>query len=253
MRDNVISMVSHELRTPLMHIKGFVSSLLESDIEWDEETKLDFLRTIDREADRLTAMVSDLSKISRLGSSDFPLHLERVDPLRLAYAAVDEASPFLRRHRAIVKAPEGLPLVEVDALRVMGVLVNLIENATKYSPEGSEIVLDATERPSGLVFSVRDHGRGVAANIKDRIFEMFFRAEPGGPGPKGSGLGLAVCKAVVSAHGGEIWVESDGSDGSTFYFSIPFSGDRPKAAGRKDQTGHTGGEAANVKVAAKGG
>ena len=99
-------MVSHELRTPLLHIKGFVSTLLESDIEWDEETRLDFLHTIDREADRLTAMVSDLMEITRMGSADLPLHLEKSDPYLLAYSALDSASLFIRKHRVIVEVPE---------------------------------------------------------------------------------------------------------------------------------------------------
>ena len=114
LRDAVLSMVSHELRTPLLHIKGFVSTLLESDIEWDEETRLDFLHTIDREADRLTAMVSDLMEITRMGSADLPLHLEKSDPYLLAYSALDSASLFIRKHRVIVEVPEKLPRINIE-------------------------------------------------------------------------------------------------------------------------------------------
>jgi two-component system sensor histidine kinase KdpD len=131
-------MGSPELRTPLLHIKGFVSTLLESDIEWDEPTKLEFLHTIDREVDRLAATVSDLMEISRMGSGDLPLHLEYADPYLLAYAALDSSSLFAHKHRVIIDVPEHLPKIRVDVLKVTGVLVNLIENATKYSEKAQE-------------------------------------------------------------------------------------------------------------------
>lgn len=220
-RDAVISMVSHELRTPLLHIKGFVSTLLESDIQWDEETQLDFLRTIDREADRLTSTVSDLLEITRMGSGDLPLHLEHADPYLLAYAAIDSASPFVRKHRVLVEIPEDLPRVQMDVLRITGVLVNLLENAAKYSEEGSRIVINASTTKSNVTFSVNDQGLGISRDARDRIFEMFFRGERMGTNSSGTGLGLAVCKSVVDAHKGKIWVESEPGVGSTFYFRIP--------------------------------
>lgn len=221
LRDAVLSMVSHELRTPLLHIKGFVTSLLESDIEWDAATRLDFLHTIDREADRLTSTVKDLMEISRMGSGDLPLHLEYADPYLLAYGAVDSASLFSRKHRVIVNVPENLPKVHVDVVRVSGVLVNLIENATKYSKEGSKIVIDAAEQPGCIRFTVSDEGIGIPREAYIRIFKMFYRVENEGKRSSGSGLGLAVCKAVLDAHKGEIWVESTPGKGSTFFFTIP--------------------------------
>ncbi len=223
LRDAVLSMVSHELRTPLLHIKGFVSSLLESDIEWDEETRLDFLHTIDREADRLTSMVTDLMEITRMGSGDLPLHLEYADPYMLSYAALDSASPFTHRHQVVVQVPEGLPKINIDSLRVMGVLVNLIENATKYTPEGSKILIDAKADDDNVTFSVADRGPGMPANVQSQIFKMFYRGEVDGKRSSGTGLGLAVCKAVMEAHNGEIWVESQEGKGSTFKFRIPLN------------------------------
>lgn len=221
LRDAVLSMVSHELRTPLLHIKGFVSSLLESDIEWDEDTRLDFLHTIDREADRLTSMVSDLLEITRMGSGDLPLHMENADPYLLAYAAIDSASPFVRRHRVLVEVPEDLPKVYIDVLRLTGVLVNLLENAAKYSEEGSRITIGAETGQDAVTFSVSDHGVGIPEEAHDRIFSMFYRGEFGGKKSSGTGLGLAVCKAVVEAHGGDIRVESQVGKGSTFRFTVP--------------------------------
>lgn len=229
LRDAVLSMVSHELRTPLLHIKGFVSTLLESDIQWDEETRLDFLHTIDREADRLTFMVNDLMEITRMGSVDLPLHLEDADPYLLAYAAFDSASMFVRKHRVLVEIPENLPKINIDVLRVMGVLTNLIQNASKYSEAGSRIVIDAETDDSAVTFSVTDEGAGIPEHTRDRIFNMFFRGEDVSKQSPGSGLGLAVCKSVVDAHGGKIWVESEIGVGSTFKFTIPFKQTKTKA------------------------
>lgn len=221
LRDAVLGMVSHELRTPLLHIKGFVSSLLESDIEWDEETRLDFLHTIDREADRLTSMVSDLMEISRIGSGDLPLHTEDVAPYMLVFGAVDSASPFAHRHRIVVKVPEDLPRIHVDVLRMNGVLVNLIQNATKYSEEGTSITINAGQSGDSIMFSVADEGVGIPGDSITRIFNMFYRIENGRKRSSGSGLGLAVCKAVVEAHRGEIWAESEPGKGSIFKFTVP--------------------------------
>lgn len=248
LRDAVLSMVSHELRTPLLHIKGFVSTLLESDIEWDEETRLDFLHTIDREADRLTSMVSDLMEISRMGSGDLPLHLENAEPYLLAYAALDSASPFAHKHRVIIRVPEHLPKIRVDVLRVMGVLVNLIENATKYSAEGSKIIVDAEEKDGHILFSVTDEGIGIPEDSFGKIFSMFYRGDVGGKHSEGTGLGLAVCKSVLDAHKGEIWVESEVGKGSRFTFSIPLKRRRspklaPKVAPKAARSGVRAGSA----------
>lgn len=230
LRDAVLSMVSHELRTPLLHIKGFVSTLLESDIQWDEETRLDFLHTIDREADRLTSMVNDLMEITRMGSVDLPLHLEDADPYLLAYAAVDSASPFLRKHRVLVEIPENLPKINIDVLRVMGVLANLLQNSSKYSEDGSTIVIDAETDDSVVTFSVSDDGPGIAEKDREGIFKMFYRGDSTKKQFPGSGLGLAVCKSVIDAHGGRIWVEGAAGGGATFKFTIPFKPSRSSSS-----------------------
>ncbi len=254
LRDAVLSMVSHELRTPLLHIKGFVSTLLESDIQWDEETRLDFLRTIDREADRLTAMVSDLMEITRMGSVDLPLHLEDADPYLLAHAALDSASPFIRKHRVVVEIPEDLPKVTMDVLRVTGVLVNLIQNSSKYSEEGTTIVIGARSDGAAVTFSVGDEGAGIPPEVQDRIFSMFYRGEQTDQSSPGTGLGLAVCKAVVDAHGGRIWVESEVGAGSTFKFTIPYRlpGGRTAKAVRRKKAAKKARSVSSVKRASAG-
>lgn len=260
LRDAVLSMVSHELRTPLLHIKGFISTLLESDIEWGEETRLDFLHTIDREADRLTSMVNDLMEITRMGSVDLPLHLEDADPYLLAFAAIDSASPFISKHRVLVEVPEDLPKIKMDVLRVMGVLANLLQNASKYSKPGSRIIINAKTDQSAVTFCVSDEGSGIPADAGDRIFSMFFRGTNAAKGSSGSGLGLAVCKSVVDAHGGKIWVESEEGKGSTFKFTIPFNLAKPsppthavKIAGDKKSADNVASSKANDRGSTKAG
>ncbi len=253
LRDAVLSMVSHELRTPLLHIKGFVSTLLESDIQWDEETRLDFLHTIDREADRLTSMVNDLMEITRMGSVDLPLHLEDTDPYLLSYAAIDSASLFVSKHRVLVDVAEDMPKIRMDVLRVMGVLANLLQNASKYSEPGSKIVIDAELGDTEITFSVTDEGSGVPTDSQESIFNMFFRGENAVKSSSGSGLGLAVCKSVIDAHGGRIWVESEAGEGSIFKFTIPLKLGRrrvaQRAAGREAERSLRNGKTGSSKVA----
>lgn len=224
--ETVLSLVSHELRTPLLHIKGFISSLLEQDVKWDAESQLDFLRTVDREADRLSTIVNDLLEISRLGSLEPSLDLEKMDPRMLAFTGFDEATPFLSRHRVDLDVPEGLPMIRVDRIRMTSVFVNLLENAVKYSPEGTVITVTGGSEAGFITFCVSDEGPGVPAELRERVFDLFFRVpqlrDRRGTGrTQGSGLGLAVCRSVVEAHGGHIWIDSAEGGGATFCFTVP--------------------------------
>jgi len=166
-------------------------------------------------------MVSDLVEISRIGSGDLPLHTEDVAPYMLVFGAMDSASPFAHRHRVVVKVPEDLPKIHVDVLRLNGVLVNLIQNATKYSDEGTPITINAVQQDDSILFSVEDRGIGIPGDSLNRIFNMFYRGETGERRSSGTGLGLAVCKAVIEAHRGTIWAESELGNGSVFNFTVP--------------------------------
>jgi signal transduction histidine kinase len=222
LRDNIVSLVSHELRTPLLHIKGFASSLLQPDVQWDEATKIDFISSIDREADRLAKLVSDILEMSRIQGSRIPLNKEAVTPEALFAAGLGPAQPFLARHEVFIHPADGAPLVLADVARMERVLVNLLENAAKYSSEGTLIELGAHARGHEVVFQVRDHGLGIPSDSYEAIFQKFIRLQrPGMPFMPGTGLGLTLCKAIVEAHGGHIWVESEVGEGSTFFFSLP--------------------------------
>ncbi|MEX0761260.1 MAG: ATP-binding protein [Dehalococcoidia bacterium] len=230
LRDSLLPLVCHEIRTPLMHIKGFAESLLQTDVRWDEGTQLDFLRAIDKEADRLNNLIEHLLAISRANLGEPHLNRDVMSPYDLILKGIYEARPFLSKHKVTVRVRDSLPYVYVDVDRIMQVLVNLFENAAKYSPSFTKITVDAEGQGGFVLLSITDEGKGVSAKDRTKIFDLFFRSAPdtvSHPPQRvsGNGLGLAVAKAEVEAHGGRIWVESRGGKGSTFYFSLPVAQD----------------------------
>jgi signal transduction histidine kinase len=220
LKDEFLSMVTHELRTPLHNIKGFATSLLQADVTWDEETQRDFLNSINQESDRLANQVDKILELSRLEA--------QAQPLDLAWWPVPEMidEALIRRRSTLAEHPILLDLdPQVTALYVNGadmgtVLVNLIENAAKYSAPGTPITLRLQQKESDIVISVEDQGAGIPAVYRGRIFERFYRV-PGARNQAGTGLGLAICKRIVDAHHGRIWVESGTGTGSCFYVSLP--------------------------------
>ncbi len=229
LRTDFLGNVSHELRTPLAAIKGFVSTLLRQDVKWSDEEQRDFLETIDHESDRLTRLISDLLEVSRLESGALELNRSRcllsdiIDSTRARLARLTE------RHRLQFLVTSGLPPVFVDEMRIGQVLVNLVENATKYSPEGSRITLEAQLKGDEVIVSVADKGEGIPAELQNKVFDRFYQAASIVSGRKsGTGLGLSVCRGIVEAHGGRIWVQSGEGKGSKFSFSLPVSQEKKK-------------------------
>jgi signal transduction histidine kinase len=221
LKANIISLVSHELRTPLSHIKGYASTLLQPDVSWDAETQHDFIASIERQADRLGRLISDLLEISRLDAGGTArMELERVSPLVLVERGLRLANPNAAGHPIAVDAAANLPLVVADPTHVERVLSNLVENAAKYSPDGSAIAVDVRAQDDVVVFSVRDRGTGLTAEELSHLFERFYRSPRVKHRTPGTGLGLAICREIVIAHGGKIWAESVEEEGSTFYFSL---------------------------------
>ncbi|MHB8617988.1 MAG: GAF domain-containing sensor histidine kinase [Chloroflexota bacterium] len=224
LKDQIISLVSHELRTPLGHIKGFASSLLDTEVEWDEATQRDFISEIDREADRLAELVSDLldmSKIEWAGAAS--LEKGRVHPADLVRQALASVSKVTIDHAVSNEVAEDLPEIVVDGPQIERVIGNLVENAAKYSDPGTKIQVSAGLDGGQTVFRVQDQGPGIPAEYRDQIFEKFFRIKAGRPRTPGTGLGLPICKGVVEAHGGRIWLETAEGKGSRFCFSLPAS------------------------------
>lgn len=209
LKANIISLVSHELRTPLSHIKGYASSLLQPDVEWDAETQHDFIASIERQADRLARLINDLLEISRLDAGG----TARLEPVAVAPATLIErglrqAEPFLGSHPVTVDLSPDLPLVRADPNHLERVLSNLVENAAKYSPDGAPITVSVTHDPPVVTFAVTDRGPGLTADEHAHLFERFYRSPRVKHRTPGTGLGLAICKEIIQAHGGRIWAES---------------------------------------------
>lgn len=220
MKSSLVSTVSHELRTPLASIKGYASSLLADDIDWEVPTQQEFLTIISRDADRLSDMVDNLLDISRIEAGNLTLSksacsLETIIVQGIERVANEERLPIN------LDIPPDLPPVYVDAYRIEVVVRNLAENAVKYSEGNSPINIQAQLEDDRVVIKVEDHGPGIPPNRIDDIFDSFYRLDTGLVRRKpGVGLGLAICRGFVEAHGGEIWVESR-QEGACFAFSIP--------------------------------
>jgi len=222
-RRDFVANVSHELKTPLTAIRGYAETLADALPEDPIQAKA-FLQTILRNAQRLSALVEDLLELSRIESGQMALQPE---PLALR-ACVERLLPSVepvarRRHVTLTIAiPDTFPSVQADASALETVLGNLVENAVKYVPEGGHVEVRAREVDGLARIEIADSGPGITAEHLPRIFERFYRVDPSRSREQGgTGLGLAIVKHTVEAHGGRVGVESMGSGGSTFTFTIP--------------------------------
>jgi signal transduction histidine kinase len=220
----LLSTVSHELRTPLATIKGCTSLLLEYYERIRPDVLEEHLRDIDAEADKLTGLISDLLQMSRIEAGVLRIQPQPIDLVAVLRSTVDAAQVRLSDH-PLQLAPSGrLPTCFGDARRIEQIVANLLENAAKYSPQGSTIEVRVTSQGEELIVSVVDRGPGIAPEHCDRIFDRFYQiGGSGDAGRRGIGLGLAICKGLVEAHGGRIWVNSKLGEGSTFSFSLPIA------------------------------
>ena len=221
LRAEFLGMVSHELRTPLTSIKGSTTVLMDESTNLGFPEMRQFHRIIDDQTDHMIGLINDLLDVARIETGTLPVAPEPAD----AAVLVDQArNRFLsgggRSNFHIDLAP-GLPLVMADRRRVVQVLTNLLANAARYSPEASPIRVKVAREGVHVLFSVADEGRGIPAERLPRLFRKFSQAEGEDEGGD-TGLGLAICKGVVEAHGGRIWAESEGAGlGSRFSFTIP--------------------------------
>lgn len=220
MKSSLISTVSHELRTPLAAIKGYVTTLLAEDVEWDPHSQREFLDIISRETDHLTTLVSELLDMSRLESGTVSMNYSKTDLYDLISNAYKRAHP--KPHLPLeTDIPAELPVLFVDAKKIEAVLRNLFENATKYAGDEALIQLSAEVQNRSVIIRVRDQGPGIPLEDSERVFESYYQLENGLPiQASGSGLGLAICRGFVKAHGGEIWLEPVAT-GTCIAFSLP--------------------------------
>ncbi len=222
MRTEFLANVSHELRTPLAVIKGSANSLLQPDVIFDEQTRRDFLISIDKDADTLTRLVDDLLMMSRLEAHALEVHRKPLSLFDVVDAIRDRLTTITAHHRLQLDISRDLPRVVIDEGRIGEVLTNLVENAVKFSPDNSTIKIIATEAEKSVTVTVADEGIGIPEELHQKIFERFFQGEGRKNGRrKGTGLGLAICKGIIEAHGGHIRVDSRPGHGASFIFDLP--------------------------------
>ena len=223
LKSDLLSMVSHELRTPLATIKGYATMLVDYNDKLANDEKIQSLMSIDKATNRLTRLVDELVDMSRMDAGLLKLEMELADPATLIQQAVAEARLRVPCYGFEADVPaEGLPLVRMDVSRIRQVLDNLLDNAIKYAANGKGVAVSARQHDGDIVFSVTDHGPGIPEHELERIFDRMYRTEQQPrPSVNGLGLGLSICKALVEAHGGRIWAESQLGEGSRFVFTLP--------------------------------
>ena len=231
-RRDFVGNVSHELRTPLASLKALVETLEEGALE-DPPAAREFLSQMHVEVDSLTQMVQELLDLSKIESGQATLRPEPVPAAGLAAEA--EARLRMQAERAgvglTVDAPPDLPLVRADPVRVGQVLINLLHNAIKFTPQGGEVVVRVSPGGEQVTFTVSDTGVGISPLDLPRIFERFYKVDKS-RASGGTGLGLAIAKHIIQAHGGRLWVESPGEGaGATFAFTLPVAVPDGAAAG----------------------
>jgi len=217
-----LAMISHELRTPLTSIIGYTTTLLAEDVAWEPDEQSDFIQTIQREARRLEELIDHLLVLSRLEAGMLPISPEPVTFHEILDDVLPQFQILTSGHRLTTHLPASLPPVYVDARRIAQVLVNLVRNASTYAPEGTEINISASVRGGFVQINVADQGPGISPTDHKWVFKAFRRdANVEKSLAQGAGLGLAICKGLVEAHGGRIWIMKKSTPGATISFTIP--------------------------------
>ncbi|MEY2457139.1 MAG: hypothetical protein QOK06_2233, partial [Acidimicrobiaceae bacterium] len=228
MRTEFVSTVSHELRTPLAAIYGAAMTLRRQDVVLDEGQRASLLDVVSGEADRLARTVNDILWASRLDTDTLHVTIQNCAPLELARDVVDAQLAHLDpMHELVLRADPELPPIAGDPDKVGRILINLVDNAIKYSPDGGRVELLVKLAGSHVRFSITDPGLGIPSSEQRRIFEKFYRLDPNmNRGVGGTGLGLYICRELARRMEGRIWVDSDGlGTGSTFHVELPVAGD----------------------------
>ena len=218
-RSALLSSVSHDLRTPLTTIKAAVTGLLQTEVEWEEQDRQEMLEDIDSEADHLTVLVNALVELSRIEMGALILEKEWCDVVEVFYSALAKLKRVLANRQVHTQFQEHLPLVYADYAQLERVFYNLIENAARHSPDSTEItiVLDTIgEEPITVRVQVIDRGVDIPEHEREHIFSSFYSQRT-----SSNGLGLAICKGIIDAHQGSIWVDAAEGGGSCFVFTLP--------------------------------
>ena len=217
-----LAMISHELRTPLTSIVGFTTTLLADDVSWEPEEQNDFIQTIQQEANRLQELIDHLLDLSRMEAGMLPITQGSYSLQGIIQDALPQLHTLTEGKVLTMHLPAILPFVYVDAKRIAQILVNLVRNAATYSPPGSEISLESMAHGEFVQINVSDQGPGIPPSEHRKVFKAFQRGKNIEYGQsQGAGLGLAICKGLVEAHGGRIWIKKKASPGTTICFTLP--------------------------------
>jgi two-component system, OmpR family, sensor histidine kinase KdpD len=228
LRAVLLDSVTHEFRTPLTSIKASATALLGSGTHSPEETH-ELLTIINEESDRLNRLIGEAAEMAQLDANKVEFTFAAAPVRPVVDESLDELKQLLTQHPVDVRIPADLPAARMDAAHVREVLVHLIENAAKYSPAGAPIRITAeardsiTNKPGMLTISIADRGPGIDDFEQSLVFEKFYRGRNQRVQVHGTGMGLAICKAIVEAHGGRLGLTSQLGHGSVFYFTLPFA------------------------------
>src|SRR5574340_216395 len=219
-QEDFISTLSHELRTPLGFIKGYSTTLLRTDTNWDDKTRQEFLTIIDQETDRLEELLNNLLDSAKLQSGMIMMDFQAVRLDALVKDVVVRAHLHHVNHEINVEMPDPIKPINADPGRLSQVLENLVSNAVKYAPN-SPVLIRISELSGGITIEVIDKGAGIPEKYRTKIFDRFFRIPDQESMAHGSGLGLFICKQIVQAHGGTIQLISKVGEGSNFRIFLP--------------------------------
>jgi two-component system sensor histidine kinase KdpD len=223
LRGTLLSSVSHDLRTPLASITGAATTLRDQAV--DEETRRELVSAICEEAERMERLVGNLLDMTRLSSGAVVLRREWIPVEEIVGASLARTERALARHRVRTEVPATAAMVLVDPLLLEQLLVNLLENAARHTPPGTEVLVRADAGPGGLELEVADGGPGFAPGEEDRVFERFHRG--GRAAGQGAGLGLAIARAIAAVHGGTLRASARSGGGASFRLQLPASGASP--------------------------
>jgi K+-sensing histidine kinase KdpD len=236
LKSALLDAVTHDLRTPLTSIKASITTLIDEargqtedgqPVALDAESRLEMLEVIDEESDRLNRFIGGLIDLARIEAGELNLRRRWGAVEEIISTALARAEPFTKGHHVEVNIETELPVVRVDERAVSEVVYTLVDNAAKYSPAGSNIRISAHRSGNGMIMmAVVDEGDGIAVDLRERVFDKFFRATRDGDisthQPSGTGMGLAIARGIVEAHDGKIWIESGtGGQGTRVVFTLP--------------------------------
>jgi K+-sensing histidine kinase KdpD len=246
LKSALLDAVTHDLRTPLTSIKASITTLIDEahgptddhqPIVLDDESRQEMLEVIDQESDRLNRFISDLIELARIEAGELQLRRRWGAVDEIISTALTRAKSLVANHRVQINSEPELPVVRVDANAVSEVVYTLVDNAAKYSPPGSMIRIDARRGQNGMVvMAVEDQGKGIPVEMRERVFDKFFRATRDGDvsthQPSGTGMGLAIAKGIVEAHEGRIWIENArNGKGTRVVFTLPIGDEEDSEPG----------------------